>query len=148
MFQGIKGKEYDADVVGLHRTPHTYYGLYSVISVVGIECNIPNIDKEIIWTKKVTKLSNLLFFQEELDLSSNNLPCFGDNIELFWSRTLRKINLSGNRMTRIPWSVCRLENLYILDLSKNAIESLPLPHYWQCKALNKLNLSHNKVSSA
>ena len=90
---------------------------------------------------------NIFLFKEILDLSGNQLSSFDENIHLFWTKSLRWVSVAGNMLSSIPWSICQLENLSSLDISRNRIESVPPPNYWSVKSLTKLNLSHNLVSA-
>ena len=80
-----------------------------------------------------------------MDLSENQFMSFDENIHLFWTKSLRRLSIADNKLSTIPWSICQLENLSSLDISRNLIESIPPVNFWSVKSLTKLNLSHNLV---
>eukprot|EP00794_Sanderia_malayensis_P013704 gene13704-15131_t len=85
---------------------------------------------------------------DDLDLSENWLTSFEHNVEAFWTMSMRRLNLSKNKIACISWSICHLEKLCSLDMSYNRLESLPPQHYWNATSLSKLNLSHNRLSAS
>lgn len=66
--------------------------------------------------------------------------------QIVWSKTLLRLNLSWNSIRTISSSICHLQYLQSLDLSHNALKTLPPPSNWKCKMISKLILSHNEVS--
>ena len=88
-----------------------------------------------------------LISKETLDLSGNQFMSFDEDIHSFWTKSLRRLSIARNKLPSIPWSICQLENLSSLDISRNEIESIPPPNFWSIKSLTKLNLSHNMVSA-
>lgn len=90
---------------------------------------------------------SILRWQETLDLSHNNFTHFSCNMELVWASSLKRLNLSYNKLGTISWNICQLTCLQDLDVSHNCLRRLPNEEFWTCTTLHKLNLSHNKVSS-
>ena len=90
---------------------------------------------------------SILRWQEALDLSHNNFTHFSCNMELVWASSLKRLNLSYNKLGTISWNICQLTCLQDLDVSHNCLRRLPNEEFWTCTTLHKLNLSHNKVSS-
>ena len=90
---------------------------------------------------------SILRWQETLDLSHNNFTHFSCNMELVWASSLKRLNLSHNKLGSISWNICQLTCLQDLDVSHNSLRRLPNEEFWTCTTLHKLNLSHNKVSS-
>lgn len=68
-------------------------------------------------------------------------------MELVWASSLKRLNLSYNKLGTISWNICQLTCLQDLDVSHNCLRRLPNEEFWTCTTLHKLNLSHNKVSS-
>lgn len=85
--------------------------------------------------------------QETLDLSNNKFSHFSCNVEMVWTGSLKRLNLSNNTLRTISWNVCQLSGLQDLDLSNNALRCLPKPEFWTTTTLHKLNLAFNKVMS-
>lgn len=85
---------------------------------------------------------------KDLDLSYNSLSDMPLSLDNFWDKTLHSLKLSKNDFMEIPQTICRLAALNELDLSHNAIQSLPNPDWWRCDHLQMLDLSHNKLGSS
>ena len=83
--------------------------------------------------------------QETLDLSHNDFSHFSCNMEMVWTSSLKRLNLSNNHLGSLSWNVCQLSGLQDLDLSHNVLRQLPKPEFWKSTTLHKLNLSSNKV---
>jgi len=80
---------------------------------------------------------------KELNLSKNKLVDIEENIINILNR-LVKLNISYNKLTCIPDSIGKLQNLTQLDLKSNEIDCIPL-QLFQLKQLQELDLSFNKI---
>ncbi len=91
---------------------------------------------------------------EELDLSSNNLNSDLPALERFfttleraeWHKHVKILNLSHNRLERIPENISILTNLQTLYLYENQLQSLP-ETFGQLSSLQHLELQYNKLKS-
>ncbi|XP_060551521.1 leucine-rich repeat serine/threonine-protein kinase 1-like [Ruditapes philippinarum] len=82
---------------------------------------------------------------EHLDVSHNQLERFPVNTEVYWSGSLRTLNISNNNLDEINEGIVRLSLLSELDASDNKIERIPSPEIWECGHLHSLNVKHNKL---
>lgn len=93
---------------------------------------------------------------ERLDLSENNMLVFPEGA-LCTLRNLEYLNMTGNRMRDIshfqfssahrhPTEKCG-DNILVLDLSRNVIDTLPPNHLSGLKRLQKLYLQGNALNS-
>ena len=81
-----------------------------------------------------------------LDLSDNQLEFLPGLEFIFHLSTLRKMNLSSNKMRILPPEISALENLEIFHIMNNQLESFP-KEISSLSTLQYLNLSNNKVES-
>eukprot|EP00731_Ephydatia_muelleri_P005646 Em0002g1822a len=81
-----------------------------------------------------------------LDASNNQLTDLPSGAPSYWMHTLEKLFLAKNSITEISKNITELSHLTTLDLSDNAIETLPPTSYWTGQRLDKLILSGNKLS--
>ncbi|XP_022111025.1 leucine-rich repeat serine/threonine-protein kinase 1-like isoform X2 [Acanthaster planci] len=79
-----------------------------------------------------------------LNASQNNIMDVPD-MHGYWSRSLTNLDLSSNRLTEIPWTVCQLTVLKILNLANNQITKLPSPESWSVYSLKELSLADNRL---
>ena len=84
---------------------------------------------------EISQLENLL----ALNLSSNNLILLPD-----LPRSLKDLNVSFNRLTRLPKSICYLSQLSVLNASNNLLSELE-PSIASCDQLRLLDVSHNRL---
>ena len=98
---------------------------------------IPN---EIISSNFKLLLSHLIV----LDLSDNQLEFLPGLEFIFHLSTLRKMNLSSNKIRILPPEISALENLEIFDIMNNQLEYFP-KEISSLSTLQYLNLSNNKV---
>jgi hypothetical protein len=82
-------------------------------------------------------------FLKSLDLSENQIGELTNNIML---QNLEYLNLSGNKITRLPKTIGVLRKLAILDLSDNQLIDIPL-WFTNLTRLKELNLAHNQLKS-
>nr|XP_022329878.1 leucine-rich repeat serine/threonine-protein kinase 1-like isoform X4 [Crassostrea virginica] len=80
-----------------------------------------------------------------LNISHNELVRFAPSVELFWCATLKKLHLDFNCLEEITESMVKLCCLQVLNLSNNRISVLQRPEVWDCKMLQILDLSGNKL---
>ncbi|XP_048737830.1 leucine-rich repeat serine/threonine-protein kinase 1-like isoform X4 [Ostrea edulis] len=80
-----------------------------------------------------------------LNLSHNEIVRFAPSVELFWCATLRKLHLDFNFLEEMTESMVKLCCLQVLNLSNNKINVLQKPDVWDCKMLQILDLSGNKL---
>lgn len=106
----------------------------SLDRIYASNCQIESFDDDPFVGPSTTKV-----FLSHVDLSGNNLESFS-NIE-----SVQILNLSQNRIKKLPLIT---ENLRILDVSMNQIESTPdsIPQIISGVSITDLNLSHNKLT--
>nr|XP_046235403.1 leucine-rich repeat-containing G-protein coupled receptor 5-like isoform X2 [Scatophagus argus] len=64
--------------------------------------------------------------------------------DLTGTKSLESLTITGARITSLPSSVCeQLQNLQLLDLSYNHIQTLP--SFSGCESVQKIDLHHNEV---
>ncbi|XP_076871905.1 volume-regulated anion channel subunit LRRC8E [Brachyhypopomus gauderio] len=90
----------------------------------------------------VFSLTNL----QELDLKENRLTHVEELLSLQHCRRLNALRLWHNYIAHIPEDVSKLRSLETLDLSWNRIRRLP-PQVCYCTKLRLLDLSHNQLTS-
>lgn len=81
-----------------------------------------------------------------LDVSFNKIGAEGevDGIQLEMLQQLTSVNLSHNRLSSLPPSVCNVAALQRLLASHNALTTVPSPEAWSgCERLALVDLSHN-----
>ncbi|XP_013405287.2 malignant fibrous histiocytoma-amplified sequence 1-like [Lingula anatina] len=79
-----------------------------------------------------------------LELAHQNIDHIPNNIDRCIN--VKRINLRGNKLSSLPWSLSQLKHVTYLNLSRNQFTELPasvcaLPH------IGNLDLKHNKLSS-
>jgi hypothetical protein len=79
-----------------------------------------------------------------LDLSVNKIDTIGDMSNLV---SLQFLNISINSLTSVNPDICKLSNLYVLDLSFNLIETLRMEDFVCETTSNKLNKTTNYLFS-
>ena len=83
----------------------------------------------------------------ELNLSENNFRKL-DNLEKHLSKSLVRLNLSGNQIQRIPATISTLTRLSVLRLAQNGLEVVSdLQHLKPLHRLRQLRLEDNPFSS-
>ncbi|XP_061163666.1 leucine-rich repeat serine/threonine-protein kinase 1-like isoform X2 [Saccostrea echinata] len=80
-----------------------------------------------------------------LNLSHNEIFRFAPSVELFWCATLKKLHLDFNLLEEMTESMVKLCCLQVLNLSNNKISVLHRPEVWDCKMLQILDLSGNRL---
>lgn len=80
-----------------------------------------------------------------LNLSHNVMVRFAPSVELFWCATLKKLHLDYNQLEEMTESMVKLCCLQVLNLSNNKINVLQRPEVWDCKMLQILDLSGNRL---
>ncbi|XP_033759416.1 malignant fibrous histiocytoma-amplified sequence 1-like isoform X1 [Pecten maximus] len=101
---------------------------------------IPSLNLKSVPDHLVDKLVNL----EKLDLSHNSIPDGGLPDSMKVLEKLVELNLTDNRLTRVPASLKKLKCLSRLDLSYNNIESLK--GLEKARRVQILVVDHNKLS--
>ena len=105
------------------------------------EVNMSN-NPQIDWEKllpKFKKLPNL----KTLNLSNNKLEKLPDAITKI--KSLKSLDLSKNHLTTLPDHLLDLPNLYFLSLHDNALTTLPIIH--KSSVIQKLSLQNNRLET-
>lgn len=101
-----------------------------------------------------SSLGDTLFMQvchmKSVSLPGNNLRSLFDyhlpQLASVHFRYVRTLNLSGNKLTRLPNDLGQMKSLVSLNLSNNAITKFPMT-VRQVTSLSELNLSKNTLNS-
>ena len=83
---------------------------------------------------------------EVLNLSDNKLHALPIGTSRTWSTSLQVVNLKDNYFYEIPVEICQLIHLNSLLISHNKIKMFPPVRAWETQALQKIDLSHNKLT--
>ncbi|XP_026869140.2 volume-regulated anion channel subunit LRRC8E [Electrophorus electricus] len=83
---------------------------------------------------------------QELDLKENRLTTVEEILSLQHCRRLNTLRLWHNSIAYMPEDISKLRSLETLDLSWNKIRRLP-PRLCYCTRLRLLDLSHNQLTS-
>ena len=83
---------------------------------------------------------------EVLNLSDNRLNSLPIGTSRTWCFSLQVVNLKENSFNEIPVELCQLMHLTTLLISHNNIKILPPVRAWETQTLQKIDLSHNKLS--
>lgn len=81
-----------------------------------------------------------------LDLSGIKLPVINPTRIRMAMDDLHRIDVSHNRLERLPLELFLLPNLTSLKASHNQLQVLPAFPRWQCTALQVLDVSHNELT--
>ncbi|KAM9334924.1 leucine-rich repeat-containing G-protein coupled receptor 5-like [Symphorus nematophorus] len=77
-------------------------------------------------------------------LSLNGAADLTEFPDLTGTKSLESLTITGARITTLPTSVCeQLQNLQLLDLSYNQIQTLP--SFSGCESVQKIDLHHNEI---
>ena len=83
---------------------------------------------------------------EVLNLSNNKLHLLPNGFSRTWATSLQVVNLKENFFHEIPIEVCQLIHLNTLLISHNHIKLFPPVRAWETQTLQKIDLSHNKLT--
>lgn len=81
---------------------------------------------------------------EKLNISTNLLPKLGEK-SLGNMINLRELDISSNKLTSLPESVCDTLRLKIINISDNKLENLP-ENFGNQQLLDEINCSNNEIT--
>lgn len=98
-----------------------------------------------VFPKALIPLPGQISMLTEIDLSNNRVKKLPENIDRL--QQLTSLNLNNNQLSSLPVAISKLKNLKVLHLENNRFTSLP-PHIAQLKNLRILYLKGNAISEA
>uniref|UniRef100_A0A3B5MED6 Uncharacterized protein n=1 Tax=Xiphophorus couchianus TaxID=32473 RepID=A0A3B5MED6_9TELE len=118
----------------IYFTEHFLFNFHTSLELSG--CDLERIPSA------VFSLNNL----QELDLKENKLCTVEEILSLQHCRRLVTLRLWHNKITYIPDHITKLHTLETLDISFNKLKKLPSRLFY-CTRLRHLDISHNQITS-
>ena len=109
-------------------------------------CTLIYINLSNVFIKTVPKEIFMFSCLKELDLSKNKLTDLPLSNDFVSKITIKKIDLSENRLKLVPELLFSLPMLECLNITSNAIEAMPA-NWWRAAKLQKLDLSSNRIKT-
>ena len=80
-----------------------------------------------------------------LNISDNKLLALPESGCFFHCASLKKLDVSNNRLQRLPDEISECTELMILNIQNNDISELPVKFLSECVKLRKLNIAENEM---